>query len=1210
LRFLGPLAVVGLIVLSASTASGSPSMVAIGATPRVPSNAKALGAVSASTTVSGELVLKPRDNAALERFISEVTDKSSPLFHQYLAPGAFASRFGPTQATIDDVRSQLQTDGLHVNSVSTDGLFMRFSGTATRVESAFHTGLSSYRLADGTMGRATTSAPALPSTVSGSVAAVLGLTDLVREQPGALRAPASAKRTRRARTASFSHPAGSPKACTDASNTATALGGLTADQIANAYGAFGLYGAGDFGAGQRIAIYELEPFLRSDVKAYDTCFFGATAAVSMLSRLHVVPVDGGQPVGTGSGEAILDVEDISALAPGASIDVYEGRSPGTNGVDYDPVDPYVQIVDNDRDQVVSTSWGLCEQAIQKGQPGLQQAENFLFEQAAAQGQSVFGAAGDNGSDDCNTDETGKPLAGQNPVSVDDPASQPYVVAVGGTTIDDATARPPLEHVWNDGAVWGAGGGGISESWAMPAWQRESRVPGIALPGSADYTNADSVEQSFGYKPNFCQSHVTGATSSTPCRLVPDVSAQGDQFTGAITIYQAAVGGWQTIGGTSSSAPLWAAMLALTNESSACKANPATQAGVGFVSPLLYEVASNPGQYAVSFNDVTAGNNDIYDLANGTVFPATTGYDLSTGLGSPQLTGVGGTAGLSYYLCSYAAAASRPVVSGLSPSSGTTAGGEKVKISGTGFEANGVSKVASIQVGTATLPAGDFTVNSATSITATLPPASETVPPTAPAPQDGAGPVEMVVVLRGGQASRPSSKSTFEYVDTSAATTIPSVTGVVPVGGSESSPGTVTILGSGFTGATKVTFGGVRATSFTVDSRYRITVTPPLYSPKTHCAPLPSTGVYAGENATNDICQVQARVFNANGESAPGRIRPPLEGAVTVDSLGALVAPPGCGCETTQGATEFDYIPTPTITSVSTHGAANLASENGVTVITVKGTGLNPMTILWADFGDPARADSMDTSFVFVTGTEMQIVAAGEPVTVDPAHIPLSVKTLAGQSAPMNVTYAGIPNVTAVINTINSTSLSGTYGGPDTGRTPIEIDGKGFSGQLIAPVVFTDIATPFSTGTQYTFTVQSNTKVTTETPSQNPAVVDVEVCTATDCSLNPPADLFILYPPGDPKVTSVKPASGPAAGGTQVAIGGANLGCPVDVFFGTVEAETFAPAATGLDCGSTSLLQATSPAGTAGTSVPVTVTTAESYFTGSGRSASTANFTYK
>ena len=234
----------------------------------------------------------------------------------------------------------------------------------------------------------------------------------------------------------------------------------------------------------------------------------------------------------------------------------------------------MQIVDNDRDQVVSTSWGLCEQAIQAGQPGLQQAENLLFEQAAAQGQTVFDAAGDNGSDDCNTNETSTPVAGQNPVSVDDPTSQPYVVAVGGTTIDDAT-QPPLEHVWNDGALFGAGGGGISMSWTMPAWQREARVPGIALPGSADYTNADSVEQSFGYKPNFCQSYVPDTTSTTPCRLVPDVSADADEFTGADIVYQAAFGGWGPTGGTSSSAPIWAAMLALVNASATCTANATT-----------------------------------------------------------------------------------------------------------------------------------------------------------------------------------------------------------------------------------------------------------------------------------------------------------------------------------------------------------------------------------------------------------------------------------------------------------------------------------------------------------------------------------------------------------------------------------------------------------------------------------------------------------
>ena len=99
------------------------------------------------------------------------------------------------------------------------------------------------------------------------------------------------------------------------------------------------------------------------------------------------------------------------------------------------------------------------------------------------------------------------------------------------------------------------------------------------------------------------------------------------------------------------------------------------------------------------------------------------------------------------------------------------------------------------------------------------------------------------------------------------------------------------MGSGFTGATRVTFGGVRATSFTVNSHYRITATRRRTPRDTKCAPLPATGVYAGENATNDICQVQVRVANANGTSATGHIRPPLEGAINVDSLGALVAPP-------------------------------------------------------------------------------------------------------------------------------------------------------------------------------------------------------------------------------------------------------------------------------------------------------------------------------
>jgi len=222
---------------------------------------------------------------------------------------------------------------------------------------------------------------------------------------------------------------------------------------------------------------------------------------------------------------------------------------------------------------------------------------------------------------------------------------------------------------------------------------------------------------------------------------------------------------------------------------------------------------------------------------------------------------------------------------------------------------------------------------------------------------------------------------------------------------------------------------------------------------------------------------------------------------------------------------------------------------------------------------------------------------------------LSVKTLAGQSAPTTVTYAGVPKVTAVVNTTNSTELDGTYGAPDTGRTPIQVSGEGFAGQLVAPIEFTDTKSPFSVGTQYTFRINSSTSLSTETVAQNPAIVDVQVCTVTACSLNPPADLLFLYPPGNPSVTSVAPSSGPAAGGTKVTIGGDNLGCALDVYFGNVKAESIKPVKALLDCGSTTTLHATSPPGTTGTDVPVSVETIESYFSGSGRGTTTASFAY-
>ena len=236
---------------------------------------------------------------------------------------------------------------------------------------------------------------------------------------------------------------------------------------------------------------------------------------------------------------------------------------------------------------------------------------------------------------------------------------------------------------------------------------------------------------------------------------------------------------------------------------------------------------------------------------------------------------------------------------------------------------------------------------------------------------------------------PSAASVFEYVDeTAGASVVPSVTSVGPSGGLESSPRPVTVYGSGFIGASQVTFGGVPAASFQVKNPFEITVTPPVYSTQA-CAPLPTTGVYLNENATNDICQVQVVVSNAAGSSATSANFLLLEGAISFDSMGAELA--STSYEIAPQPTEYDYVPAPTITSVSTGSIADLnhclapattacnagqlASETGgpANLITIKGTGMNGLTLDYALIGAPNNENSI-ASPVSETGTSIQVMA--------------------------------------------------------------------------------------------------------------------------------------------------------------------------------------------------------------------------------------------
>ncbi len=254
---------------------------------------------------------------------------------------------------------------------------------------------------------------------------------------------------------------------------ATQSGGYTADQLASTYGLSSLYGIGDTGAGQAIGLFELEPFTASDITGYKSCY-------GLSNPITTVPVDGGAS-GPQHGEAALDIEDAAGLAPGSPIKVYSGPPNGAG-----PLDTYSAMVNDPTLKVISTSWGLCEPEI-AAEPGQQATETLLFAEAAANGQTVVAASGDSGSTDCFVPGVDNNTS----VTVDDPADQPDVTGVGGTSLL-APASTPAETVWNNGS--GAGGGGVSSAFTQPGWQigpgvasvrRHRPLPGcrpIELPG--------------------------------------------------------------------------------------------------------------------------------------------------------------------------------------------------------------------------------------------------------------------------------------------------------------------------------------------------------------------------------------------------------------------------------------------------------------------------------------------------------------------------------------------------------------------------------------------------------------------------------------------------------------------------------------------------------------------------------------------------------
>ncbi|HEY7948145.1 MAG TPA: protease pro-enzyme activation domain-containing protein [Acidimicrobiales bacterium] len=629
-------------IVVASGADATPAMVRVsGLAPlAAPRDAIPTGPTPSTQAIGLEVVLAPSHPAELSSLVRSLYDVRSPLYHHWLTPREFAQRFDPTPSAISQVEAWLSSVGLH--STYQSGFSVQVSGSTGGVESGLGVAFHEYRLASGAQVHVADRAPLLPTTLSATVISVLGLDSAPRLVSHLV--PSHAAQSGRV----VPHADGlSP--CVAATSAAGA-NFFTPDQVGAAYGVGTLLRAGQTGAGQTVAVYELGQHQSTDTSGYETCF-------GLHNPITTIPVDSGGTAGAGGqAEADADIEQVATQAPGASILSYEGPNTGLGAYD-----TWNAIISQDTASVVSTSYGLCEPGNSGAAVTL---EDTLFVQAAAQGQTILAASGDSGSEDCY------PGTSDTSLQVDYPASDPYVTAVGGTTL----SPNGTQVAWNDcqgqtgagcanTAGKGSGGGGVSRISVRPTWQ--------------------PAEWEWSGPANPC---------GTNCRDVPDVSANSG--TPEVFFVQ---GTWGAFVGTSIASPLIAGIVSDIG-------NGCSSGGRGDISQALYGLAGQ-GVYGTALSDVATGDNDLTRTYTPAEYPSVAGYDPATGLGTPIAGG---------WSC--------PEVTSVSPAEavpGTeaTIGGlglEKATISFGGSAAQVVSATATSA--TVVVPAGSGTVSvSATSL---------------------------------------------------------------------------------------------------------------------------------------------------------------------------------------------------------------------------------------------------------------------------------------------------------------------------------------------------------------------------------------------------------------------------------------------------------------------------------------------------------------
>lgn len=483
---------------------------------------------------------------------------------KYLSSEEYESQFGADPSDIEQIVDFARQHQLNVLQVDAAQRSVTISGTAQQIAQTFRVKLMQYDSPQGSY-RGRLGPVHVPSGLLPLIEGIFGLDNRQQARPQIILATRSS---------------GAPSSEVAATRAAATSEANPVSFLPPAVGQIYNFPAHLTGAGQCIGLIEFGGgFSEGDISTY---FQQLNLPVP---RVEAVSVDGtpNQPGANPDidGEVMLDIEVAASLAPGADIVVYFAQFTEQGWV------KAITTAIHDRQHhpsVLSISWGFTEgQDIWTGQAV--RAVNQAFQAAALMGVTVCCASGDDGSEDQLADGH---------AHVDFPASSPYVLACGGTSLRLAGSDVRGETVWNDGtrtSGGGSGGGGISDVNPVPSWQH-GHVPPSANPG-----------------------HRRG-------RGVPDVAGNADGNSGYTILVdgQVATG----VGGTSAVAPLWAALIARMNQ----------QLGkpVGFLNPLLYGTLSS----ANVFHDITTGSNDpTHGLIGG--YSAHQGWDPCTGWGSPDGT---------------------------------------------------------------------------------------------------------------------------------------------------------------------------------------------------------------------------------------------------------------------------------------------------------------------------------------------------------------------------------------------------------------------------------------------------------------------------------------------------------------------------------------------------------------------------------------------